>query len=118
MAFIVPALAQFGRAALAHVLEGGAEMRLAIRVVTGAVVVISVAAGSASASPQMIAAAKKAGFPATNCQYCHTEAAPKKDTYKPDTSLNDRGKFLLEDKKARNLKVADVEKLKEFTEKK
>jgi hypothetical protein len=28
--------------------------------------------------------------------------------------LNDRGKFLLTDKQARNLKAVDVQKLKEF----
>ncbi len=92
-------------------------MKLVACAVGGAIFVTSVAVGAALASPQMVAAAKKAGLPATNCQYCHTEAAPKKDTFKPE-ALNDRGKFLLEDKKARNLKAVDVSKLKEFTEKK
>jgi len=39
----------------------------------------------------------KAGIPAKDCQYCHTDANPKKETYKPET-LNNRGKFLLTDK--------------------
>ena len=70
--------------------------------------------GIASATSQMLAEAKKAGIPAKNCQYCHTEALPKKDTFKPE-SLNDRGKFLMTDMQKRNLKAPDVSKLKEFT---
>jgi len=54
---------------------------------------------------QMLADAKKAGMPARNCQYCHTTAMP---------ALNDRGKFLLADKQARNLKIVDIDKLKDF----
>jgi hypothetical protein len=73
-------------------------------------------AGSALASPPILAAAVKAGIPAKDCQYCHTDANPKKETYKPET-LNDRGKFLLTDKQARNLKAVDVEKLKELGKK-
>ncbi len=91
-------------------------MRLAVCAGAAAVFVASVGAGATFASPQMVAAAKQAGFPATNCQYCHTEAAPKKDTFKPE-ALNDRGKFLLADKQQRNLKAVDVEKLKEFDKK-
>src|SRR5262249_28496231 len=63
----------------------------------------------------MLTEAKKAGFPAKNCQFCHTEAVPKKDTFKADTSLNNRGKFLLTDMQKRNLKAPDVKKLKEYT---
>jgi hypothetical protein len=92
-------------------------MRLVALAIAGSIFATSVAIGAALASPQMVAAAKKAGLPATNCQYCHTDAVPKKDTFKPE-ALNDRGKFLLDDKKARNLKAVDVGKLKEFTEKK
>jgi hypothetical protein len=91
-------------------------MRLAVCAAAGAIFAVSVGAGATFATPPMVAAAKKAGFPATNCQYCHTEAAPKKDTFKPD-ALNDRGKFLLADKQQRNLKTVDVEKLKEFDKK-
>ena len=67
----------------------------------------------ALASPKTLADAKKAGLPATNCQYCHTEAMPKKDTFKPE-ALNERGKFLLEDQKKRNLKEPDPAALKNF----
>src|SRR5262245_37742523 len=78
-----------------------------------AVALLLAGASLASATPKMLTNAKKAGVPATNCQYCHSEAAPKKDTYKPE-SLNERGKFLLTDKKTRNLKQVDVGKLKDF----
>lgn len=65
------------------------------------------------ATPQMLVNAKKAGMPAKNCQYCHTVAMPKKESFKPD-ELNDRGKFLLTDMQQRKLKAADIEKLKDF----
>ena len=55
------------------------------------------APGASLAQPPTLSEAKKAGFPAKNCQYCHTVALPKKETFKPDTDLNDRGKFLLAD---------------------
>jgi len=76
---------------------------------------LGVAVGAAFATPQMVTEAKKLGIPANNCQYCHAEALPKKDTFKPE-SLNERGKFLLADMQQRNLKVADVSKLKDYKE--
>ena len=77
----------------------------------------ALAAAVASATPQTFVEAKKAGFPATNCQYCHTSPMPKKETFKPD-DLNDRGKFLLADMKERNLKTPDLTKLKDYTSEK
>jgi len=65
--------------------------------------------GAAWATVQMLTDAKKAGMPAKNCQYCHSEAMPKK----PD-SLNDRGKFLLNDMQTRQLKAPDMKKLNDF----
>ena len=53
--------------------------------------------GTTLASPPILAAAVKAGIPAKDCQYCHTEASPKTDQ--------------------RNLKTVDVEKLKELGKK-
>ena len=70
------------------------------------VVAASVASGAllsllasvpAGATPQMVSQAKAAGFPAQNCQYCHTVAMPKKEGFKPD-ELNERGKWLLSEK--------------------
>ena len=86
-------------------------------IVATALLSIAAPIGVASATPQMLAAAKSAGMPAKNCQYCHTDAMPKKDTFKPET-LNERGKFLLTDMQARNLKAPDMGKLKDFKEQK
>jgi len=94
-------------------------MKSVICVIVGTVAVALVGASTAFATPQMLSAAKKAGLPASNCQYCHTEAAPKKDTFKPD-ALNDHGKFLMTDMQKRNLKAPDAagyEKLKESEKK-
>jgi hypothetical protein len=88
-------------------------MHAAIRCTLTIVVWLGLTVGVALASPQMLADTKKVGMPAKNCQYCHTEALPKKDTFKPET-LNDRGKFLLTDKDQRNLKAVDLQKLKDF----
>ena len=74
---------------------------------------LALPAGVALASPEMLMGAIKAGLPAKNCQYCHTEATPAKETFKPET-LNDRGKFVRTDMQTRNLKTADMQKLKEF----
>jgi hypothetical protein len=89
-------------------------MKLATGCTAAALLVsLGMGAGYASATSAMLAEAKKAGLPAKNCQYCHTEAMPKKDTFKPE-ALNDRGKFVMADMKQRNLKAPDVAKLKEF----
>jgi len=88
-------------------------MRLVLGTLAATVSVVAVGVGLSFATPQMLAPAKKAGLPATNCQYCHSTAAPQKDTFKPE-ELNERGKLLLDDMKARNVKTPDFEKLKDF----
>ena len=88
-------------------------MRVAIRVSVAAVVLSLVPVSGAWATSQMLADAKKAGMPAKNCQYCHTQATPKKESFKPD-ELNDRGKFLMTDMQTRNFKKVDIQKLKDF----
>jgi len=61
-------------------------MNVAIRLVTGVVAVsLGIGTGVALASAPMVAKAKGMGMPAKNCQYCHTESAPKKDTFKPES---------------------------------
>jgi cytochrome c2 len=65
-------------------------------IVASALVIFATAA-PAAATPQLLTQAKKAGLPAKNCQYCHTVATPKKETFKPD-DLNDRGKWLVSEK--------------------
>jgi hypothetical protein len=80
----------------------------------GALLVTSgMAAGTALGTPQVFMQAKNSGLPANNCQYCHSDAVPKKETFTP-AELNDRGKFLLDDMKQRNLTAPDVGKLKEY----
>jgi len=90
-------------------------MNTPTRVAVGALAAALLAMGSqgAWASSKMLSDAKKASLPAKNCQYCHTEAVPKKETYKPE-NLNERGKFVLDDKQKRSLKVADPSVLKNF----
>jgi hypothetical protein len=61
----------------------------------------------------MVSEAKKQGFPAQNCQYCHVSKAPTKSTYKPE-DLNDRGKWLVTEKDKQKAKDVKVEWLKEF----
>jgi len=89
-------------------------MNVAIRLVTGVLVVsVGVGTGVALASAPMVGKAKGMGMPAKNCQYCHTDSAPKKETFKPE-NLNERGKYLLDDMQARKLKAPDLGKLKDF----
>ena len=89
-------------------------MNVLTRTVIGIALLTAAApTGPAWATSQMMAATKSAGLPAKNCQYCHTEAMPKKQTFKPE-ALNERGKFLLSDMTARKLKAPDIDKLKEF----
>ena len=54
--------------------------------------------------------AKEAGFPATNCQYCHNEKLPKKG----ETTHNERGKWLIAEKAKRNAKEVDGAWLKDY----
>ena len=90
-------------------------MRFAMGAIAILIAAVAAGAGSALATPQTVVEARKAGLPVNNCQYCHTSTAPMKETWKPE-ELNDRGKFLREDMKARNLKAPDVQKLKEYKE--
>ena len=88
-------------------------MGVAIRATIVAIVLSLVPCSGVWASSQMLSDAKKAGMPAKNCQYCHTQAMPKKETFKPD-DLNDRGKFLLNDMQTRGLNAPDMKKLDDF----
>ena len=89
-------------------------MNFAIRLVTGVVVVsLGVGGGVALASAPLVAKAGAMGMPAKDCQYCHEESVPKKESFKPET-LNARGKWLYDDMQARKLKAPDLEKLKDL----
>jgi len=74
----------------------------------------AVAAAPATATPQMIKQAKDAGFPAQNCQYCHVPAVPKKEGFKPQDDLNERGKWLLSEKEKQKAKEVKAEWLKNY----
>jgi hypothetical protein len=89
-------------------------MTLVTRSLVGAALLsLALPDGGAWATAQMLTDAKKAGMPAKNCQYCHSEAMPKKESFKPE-SLNDRGKFLMIDMQTRGLKAPDMKKLNDF----
>ena len=80
---------------------------------TSMVLLSAVATVPATATPQMVKQAKDAGFPAQNCQYCHTVAMPKKEGFKPD-ELNERGKWLLTEKDKQKAKDVKPEWLKNY----
>jgi hypothetical protein len=75
--------------------------------------VLAIPLGIAVADPQMMVKAKQAGFPAQNCQYCHSIAMPKKETFKPE-DLSERGKWLVAEKTKRNAQDISVDWLKEY----
>jgi hypothetical protein len=66
--------------------------------------------GTSSATLPIQKKAKEAGFPATNCLYCHNEKLPKKDA----VTHNDRGKWLLAEKDKRAAKEVDPAWLKDY----
>jgi hypothetical protein len=70
------------------------------------------AASTASATMPMQKKAKEAGFEATNCLYCHTDKLPKKDAH----ALNDRGKFLMDQKEKKKAAEIDMSWLKDYKE--
>jgi len=75
--------------------------------------VLAIPLGTAVADPQLMVKAKQSGFPAQNCQYCHSIAMPKKETFKPE-DLNDRGKWLVDQKTQRKAQEVMVDWLKEY----
>ncbi len=68
--------------------------------------------GLASAKALWVKQAKDLGYPAQNCQYCHVDKMPKKDTFKAD-ALNDRGKWLMSEKDKQK-KDIDLNWLKDY----
>ena len=68
---------------------------------------------AAVANPEMVGKAKRAGYPAQNCQYCHVSAVPKKETFKPE-DLNDRGKWLVAEKTKQSATAVNLDWLKNF----
>lgn len=69
-------------------------------------------AGLASASMPIQKAAKTAGVEVKGCIDCHTDKMPKKDA----AALNDKGKWLVDQKKAKAVKDVDGAWLKDYKE--
>jgi hypothetical protein len=70
-------------------------------------------AGSAFATMAMQKAAKKAELGITKCIDCHNEKLPKKDA----VTYNDKGQWLIDQKKEREAEEVDVTWLKDYVEK-
>jgi hypothetical protein len=69
------------------------------------------AAGSAWADAPMQKKAKELGIASVqNCQSCHVDKLPKKDSFK----VNQMGQWLVDQKAARKAKEIDVAWLKEY----
>jgi hypothetical protein len=68
--------------------------------------------GSAMATMPLMKEAKKAGFEAKKCTYCHGEALPKKGK----ATYNDRGKWLIAEKDKRKAEKIDAAWLKDYVE--
>ncbi len=69
------------------------------------------ASSGAFATANLMKEAKKQfGAEVKNCTYCHSAAMPKKD----NVDLNDRGKWLVEQKKKRKADKIDVSWLADY----
>ena len=66
--------------------------------------------GTSTATMQMQKKAKEAGFTVENCTYCHNEKMPKKG----ESTYNDRGKWLMDQKAKKGASEVDVSWLKEY----
>ncbi len=77
-----------------------------------AVVVSLFFAATAFAGLALQKEAKKAGFEANNCLYCHNEKLPKKGA----ATQNARGQFLVDEKAKRKAEAIDVNWLKDYKE--
>ena len=75
-----------------------------------AVSVLALSAVPSHATLAIQKKAKAAGFPATNCLYCHNEKLPVKGK----VTHNERGKYLVEQKETRRPTKVDVAWLKDF----
>lgn len=67
---------------------------------------------TASATVDMQKKAKAAGVEVQNCLHCHGEKLPKKGA----STLNDKGKWLVDEKDKRKAKEVDPAWLKEYVE--
>jgi mono/diheme cytochrome c family protein len=76
-----------------------------------AAAIACLAAGAASADMAMQKKAKELQIVSVqNCQSCHADKVPKKGA----AAVNEMGKWLVDQKKARNAKAIDVAWLKDY----
>lgn len=73
----------------------------------------SLNSGIALAEPLWVKKAKDLGYPAQNCLYCHTTKLPKKETYTPK-ELNERGRWLVQERERRKIDQIDLSWLKDY----
>jgi hypothetical protein len=66
--------------------------------------------GTSTATMAMQKKAKELGFPVSDCTYCHNEKMPKKG----ESTYNDRGKWLMDQKAKKGASEVDVAWLKEY----
>lgn len=87
------------------------KTRLRLAQAALALLVGAMLAGRAEAGAPMLKKAKELGLTnVTNCQSCHVEKMPKKDSYK----VNEMGQWLVDQKAARKAKDIDLAWLKEY----
>lgn len=70
--------------------------------------------GTSSATLEHQKQAKAAGVEVKNCQYCHVDKLPKKDSHE----VNDVGKWLVAEKEKRGAKDVDGAWVKDYPGKK
>jgi hypothetical protein len=86
--------------------------RMSVSTTTVLFVLVAFVAPALAGAPMMVKA-KQAGYPAQNCQYCHVSKLPKKEDFKPE-DLNERGKWLADQKQKQSAKEVNVEWLKDY----
>ena len=92
---------------------GRVETTVILRTSALVLVFWSVSLGAAVAEPLWVKNAKDLGYPAQNCLYCHSTKLPKKETYTPG-ELNDRGRWLVQERERRRASQVDLSWLKDY----
>ena len=86
-------------------------MKMLFGTVFATAAIVGLASGPASADMAMMKKAKELKIASVqNCQSCHTDKMPKKGA----AAVNEMGKWLVDQKKARKAKEIDVAWLKDY----
>ena len=86
-------------------------MKMLFGTVFATAAIVGLASGPASADMAMLKKAKELKIASVqNCQSCHTDKMPKKGA----AAVNEMGKWLVDQKKARKAKEIDVAWLKDY----